>query len=427
MWPADSSSINPLIRTKILEQGLSLVKYQKDDKIKNIIIKIFKAGQDVNSSYELAVVENAKLKIDNSKLCEQAKNAEITLSPLAIRPRRVLKTEEKEAIPTAPKGDIIRKFLHKVANASLKFAKLAAENNQLKEENQKLRELLAKKLLLTPIKEDLSLSPTHAEALSPSPKSTPSPTPMLISPLSPSTSSTSSSTPSPTLQSPSTSPQKKVLHPSSEQIEAEKAHPKKEAAPSSIDTGRVDRKNIEWLINFTNVLNGRLNDMSVRYFNPKKPELSSLELFAKFIEEYKKNPEPLIRYCPLDDEDIEALNIGIEYLGGKNKKITVELLKRTIELKDEVTWREKFVEVFLKQLLNSEKPIEDPWDVFAQFIEQDKQGWKRLAKFINQYKQAPSKFKLSPGDIEALNIGIECLGIKNKKITAQFLQSSFEL
>jgi hypothetical protein len=418
MLPADSISIKPLITQKIMEQGLSLVQFQKDEKIIDIIKKIFKAGQDINSSYEFTMAKNAKLKMDNAKLCEQVQNAEIALSPLAIRPRRVLTTQEKEDIKTAPKGDIIEKFRHKVARASLKVARLVAEYNRLKEENQKLHELLEKKLLLTPIKEDLSPSPTHAQELSPSPRSTPSPTPMMGSP-SPSTSSISSSTPSPTLKSPSASPQKKVLHPSSEQIEAERAHPQKGVSPNRIPATALKPKDVEWLLNFVDILNRTRKDMEILYFNPKKPQLSSLELFVKFINEYNQNPN-YIKNFPLDDDDIQNLNIGIEYLGGKNRKFTVELLKRSIELRDKVEGPFNLIEALIWRLN----------DILLYFnLRKDKfNSLKPFAQFINQYNQNPthiiSELKLDEKEIEALNIGIECIGGKNRKVTAELLERS---
>jgi hypothetical protein len=108
------------------------------------------------------------------------------------------------------------------------------------------------------------------------------------------------------------------LHPSEKQKQLE-ALPKK---PATNPNGE------KWLEDLKNVLARNKKEILTSY--PKGPSPAALGeevLYADFLNRYVENPHTFISLFPLSESDVEIINIAIEYLDGRKRRIAADSFK----------------------------------------------------------------------------------------------------
>jgi hypothetical protein len=376
MSHAVSSSDGDLISQDILRKGLEIASPNQDPIITGLIKRNFQIAQTYNAIHNDTLLKNKKLQERNSELRKQFGKDPIPVkSPKIVPPRFFQNDKEKTAADNSEDSRKISRLHIEIFKGLRKEAHLQKINCELEQENAILQKKLSERLLLAPIpdlasrtpspdlvlsppsvatssittsvstkdqpvQKDISLvdelpaqtqlipvksdSPTLAAMLSPdspSPQFT-SPSPMITSPSSSIT--TMSSSPSPV--SPLLSKAKK-LHPSPTQIEAER-HKRYHTVATDADYNSATSESLAWLLDFVGVLNSRLDDMTDLFSKRGVEGLETHELFAKFLNLYvdSRYREHMIKTFNLDKDERKKLNIGVEYLGGPNRLITPFLL-----------------------------------------------------------------------------------------------------
>jgi hypothetical protein len=257
------------------------------EKEKDIVTKLFQKVPPVNQDYLSSYSEYLKLIHINATLRKKLKYNDLPTFPKDVEVQHPLTEEDDENISTGVEGEVIRNFAHTLFEAMKKVTHCQVINRAISEENLKLQNSALPEIPYT------SQSSLYTNTLDEKkePAALPSPPKVL------------------------------TLHPSEQQKQQE-ALQKQQKPANNQPVGD------QWKQNLFNALERYKKEILESYPLYANPATWRKEiLFVDFLNRYVEHPKTFISSFPIMESDVKTINIAIEFLGGREKRITADDLK----------------------------------------------------------------------------------------------------